>query len=87
MGFMDEVSKYNIPANMCKVKLFLDNQNKDELKATGFTTLLTDKDIREAHARHTIKAVLQAMKDRGFAGGDQSLASHLKNQCTCARRK
>lgn len=87
MGFMDEVSKYNTQVNMCKVGIFLEHQDKDELKAAGFSTVITDKDIRDAHARHTLKAVTRALKDRGFTGSDEGLAKHIKNQCTCVKVK
>lgn len=87
MGFIDEVSKYNVPRNMCKVKLFLDNQISEELKESGFTSKISDKDVREAHARHTISSVLRALKDRGFVGGEQALTNHLKDLCSCAPRK
>lgn len=87
MGFMDEVSKYNVPANMCKVSILLENQNKATLKESGFSTTITDNEIREAHSRHTLRAVTRALKDRGFTGSEDGLAKHLKNQCTCANRK
>lgn len=87
MGFIDEVSKYNVPVNMCKVKILLENQNKETLKEAGFSSTITDTEIREAHSRHTLRAVTRALKDRGFTGSEEGLAKHLKNQCTCSKRK
>lgn len=83
MDFIDEVASVDTrPSIICKVKVFIDNQDAEKLEQQGRDVIDQEK-LERAKETHTLKSIHSILKIRGFTGSDEALSRHYKKECVC----
>lgn len=77
MGFMDEVAQYAAYKKKCKLAEWLEN----DPGAKG----LTVEGLIQAREEYSLKALWNALHDRGYQHSQETISDHLRGVCRCPK--